>query len=249
MLELYHAHISTCSQKVRLCLAEKELNWKSNVMTFAKNDHLSDEYLKINPNGVVPSLTDNKQPIIDSSVICEYLEEEYPESGSQLLPDNPLGKAKVRAWLRYIEEVPTVAIRFSSFNLLFKGHFTKGTEEERAAHRERLPLRKDFYKKFDTDGFNQDEIKASQDRLRQVLNRMEVALENNDWVCGDQFTLADICLTPTIVRMEDLKLSFLWEDLPHFQLWYKQIQARPSFNIAFYDGARSTIGDSDILSR
>ena len=53
MLELYHALISTCSQKVRLGPAEKTLDWISRLITLGADEHLSLEYLKINPNGAV----------------------------------------------------------------------------------------------------------------------------------------------------------------------------------------------------
>ncbi len=54
MLELYHSPVSTCSQKVRLVLAEKNLKWESHVLRFDSGEHLAPKYLKLNPNGVVP---------------------------------------------------------------------------------------------------------------------------------------------------------------------------------------------------
>jgi glutathione S-transferase len=74
VIELFHAHISTCSQKVRLCLAEKGLAWTDHPLDFAKAEHLTPAYLALNPNGVVPTLVHDGRPVIDSSVICEYLE-------------------------------------------------------------------------------------------------------------------------------------------------------------------------------
>lgn len=97
MLELYHAHISTCSQKVRLCLAEKGLTWESRAVNLLTGEHLRPEYLALNPNGVVPTLVDNGRTIIDSSVICEYLEETHPGSGSPLMPDSAYGRAAIRS--------------------------------------------------------------------------------------------------------------------------------------------------------
>ena len=69
MLTLYHAPISTCSQKVRLCLAEKRLEFESCIIDFGNQDHLADDYLALNPNGVVPTLVHEGTPVIDSSVI------------------------------------------------------------------------------------------------------------------------------------------------------------------------------------
>ena len=95
MLELYSAPQSTCSQKVRLTLAEKNLNFVEHKMKLFQNDQLKPEYLKLNPNGVVPTLVDDGTPIIDSSVIMEYLDEVYPEIA--LSPAEPKQRAHMRA--------------------------------------------------------------------------------------------------------------------------------------------------------
>lgn len=237
-IELYHAHISTCSQKVRLCLAEKGLAFISHPINFATQEHLSDDYLALNPNGVVPTLVDGGDVVIDSSVICEYLEEAYPDSGEQLLPADPKGRASVRAWLRYIEEVPTVAIRMPSFNSLFKGFLNAMGDEAFQAYVEKTPLRKDFYKQFGPTGFSEEKVAASLSRLRQCLERMNMALETSDWLAVSHISLADICVLPTIVRMDDIGLSDMWANLPNVVRWYSGMASRPSFGSAYYEGAR-----------
>jgi len=98
MLELYNAPQSTCSQKVRLTLAEKSLDFVEYKLKLFQNDQLKPEYLKLNPNGVVPTLVDAGVPIIDSSVIMEYLDEEYPTT--RLSPCDAKERARMRAWLR-----------------------------------------------------------------------------------------------------------------------------------------------------
>ena len=83
-LVLYHAAHSTCSQKVRMVLHEKALQFDEVRIDLGKKEQLKPDYLAINPNGVVPTLLDDGVPIIESSVICEYLDEKYPEN--PLLP-------------------------------------------------------------------------------------------------------------------------------------------------------------------
>ena len=72
MIELYNAPTSTCSQKVRMALLEKGQSWTDRIIFFAKGDHLSDWYLKLNPNGVVPTLVHNGSVVTDFSVINEF---------------------------------------------------------------------------------------------------------------------------------------------------------------------------------
>ena len=95
MLELFNYPQSTCSQKVRLVLAEKQLEWTSRHLAIDKGEQLEDWYLKINPNGVVPTLVHDGAPVHDSSVINEYLEDVFP--ARPVRPADPLGCAHMRA--------------------------------------------------------------------------------------------------------------------------------------------------------
>jgi len=246
MIELYHAHISTCSQKVRLCLAEKSLAFTNHALELSRAEHLMPSYLALNPNGVVPTLVHDGHTVIDSSVICEYLEEIAAHNGTRLMPDTPYGRARVRAWLRYIEEVPTAAIRVPSFNGLFLGGWRQLNAEGRARYIEATPLRKGHYRRFGTNGFSQDQVDESMEKLRQTVQRIEAAVANGTpWLVGDEISLADLCVLPTIVRMSDIRLENLWSDLPNLQRWYDRIRARPSFEKAFYPGSRVSLPGSE----
>lgn len=237
MLELYHAHISTCSQKVRLCLAEKGLAWTGHPIDFAAGAHLTPSYLKLNPNGVVPTLLDDGRPVIDSSVICEYLEEIALGQGARLMPEMPYGRAKMRAWLRYIEEVPTASIRIPSFNGLFLAGWSAMSERARERYIAATPLRKGHYRRFGTTGFSKEQMEESLERLRQTVERIDAAAGESGWLAGEEISLADLCVLPTIVRMSDLRIESVWDGLPHFQAWYARMQARASFAQAFYPEA------------
>ena len=130
MITLYHAHHSTCSQKVRVVLAEKEQAFETVSLDLGKKDQLDPEYLKLNPNGVVPALVDGPDVILESSVICEYLDERYP--GVQLTPDDVVERARMRAWMHFAEEVPVPAIRVPSFNRVFLYLF-EGLDQARSS--------------------------------------------------------------------------------------------------------------------
>jgi glutathione S-transferase len=237
-LELYHSAHSTCSQKVRLCLAEKGLDWVPHELHFSSRDHLQPEYLKLNPNGVVPTLVHDGQPVIESSVICEYLDDVYPEPA--LAPRDALGKAKMRAWLCYMNEVPTVAVRVPSFNRVFRPlRYAHMTGEQFEQHVGDMPLRKAFYRRMGTRaGFGEAEYQDALDKIRQTCERIDAACEKDGgpWVLGDLFSIVDITLTPSIQRMDDLGYAHLWQDLPRMVQWWRDVRARPSFDVAFYPG-------------
>lgn len=237
-LTLYHSAYSTCSQKVRLTLAEKGLEYTSSELSFAKQDQLAPEYLKINPNGVVPTLVHDGQVIMDSSVIVEYLEEAFPAPA--LAPSDAVGRAKMRVWLRFMEEVPTKAIRIPSFQRVFlptlrlikrRDGFAKDTEQR--------TLRKGFYGKMNKgQGFNDPEIEESNNHLQMTIERIENALNDGPWVMAEQLTLVDLTLAPLIDRMLDLGCLEFFENAPRTLDWLDRLQARPSYDQAFYKGAR-----------
>ncbi|MBS27810.1 MAG: glutathione S-transferase [Alphaproteobacteria bacterium] len=236
-LELYHSDHSTCSQKVRICLAEKGLEWESHVLHFATGDHLTPEYLKLNPNGVVPTLIHDGEPVIESSVIVEYLDEIYPDP--PLSPSDALGRARLRSWMRYMEEVPTPAVRVPSFNRVFRPlRYENASEEEFQARVEKMPLRKAFYRRMGRiDGFSTEEVDNALAQIRQTTERIDASVRDTrgPWIMGAQYTLIDATLTPLIQRMADMSYGRLWEDdLPEMTAWFARIKARPSFDVAFY---------------
>jgi glutathione S-transferase len=169
--------------------------------------------------------------ITDSSVINEYLDDVFPEV--PLRPKNAVALAHMRAWRQYIDEVPTEAIRYPSFNAHFVRITASMSDEQFAAHVSRMPLRKHFYQRMGRTGFPKSEVDAALDRLRQTAERMQAALGKTEWLADDQYTLADISIVPTIVRMEDLGLSHLWADLPRVKEWYARVQQRPSFSATY----------------
>ena len=237
MLELYNAPISTCSQKVRMVLAEKQLDWVDRRLLFSKSEQLSPQYLKLNPNGVVPTLVHDGVPVIESTVINEYLDEVFNQA-PRLVPQAPLARAHMRAWRQYIDEVATPSIRYPSFNTFFVASLAKLPAEAFQAAAESRPLRRDFYLKMGREGFTQDEIDAALRRLRQTLERMEAALAKTRWLAHDDFTLADVSIMPSVVRLEDLGLSQMWADLPQVSDWYTRLQQRPAFATTYYPGTR-----------
>ena len=242
-LKLYHHPVSTCSQKARLALAEKGLTFDQHIIDWTTLEHLSDWYLAINPNGVVPALIHDGRPIVDSSVICEYVDEAF---GSRTItPTDPYERAQMRAWMRYFEEVPTVAIRFPSFNKLFVKSIKGGrSESDFDAMTQKMPLRKHFYRQMTQTGFPEPLVEESLDKLGKCLARVDRHLQDGrSYLLGEQYTVADIVLIPSVVRMEDLGLHTIWKDLPRVKGWYDRIQARPSFNTAYVKGSRVNPGN------
>ncbi len=241
MLELYNFPQSTCSLKVRLCFAEKQLDWIDRRLVSKDHDHLSDWYLKLNPNGVVPTLIHDGRPVYESSVIMGYLEDVASEPS--LTPADVYERAQMRSWIAYVDHVTTPAIRYPSFQfggLLLK--FQAMSDEEFEEKTLKRPMKAAFYKKMDkNNGFAGDELERAFGDIRNTAARMDRMLQQNGgpWLMGEQFTLADIAVAPLIDRVEDLGLEYLWEENhPGIAEWLRQIQARPAYKEAYYRGCR-----------
>lgn len=240
MLTLYHAHHSTCSQKVRVVLHEKQLDFDTVALNLATKDQLDPEYLKINPNGVVPTLVDGNDVIVESSVICEYLDERYPEP--RLSPDDLAERARMRAWMHFFEEVPTPAIRVPSVNRAFTWRYDGLDQDGFASEQMNVrKIRKEMFERMDGPiGFGRKEVDTALERLRDTCARMHAALDDGrPWLMGDDFTLADVLVIPSIDRMHDLDLSHIWQtDYPRVSEWYARFQERPSFAATYYPQTR-----------
>src|SRR5690606_28258899 len=98
LLKLYHHNISVCAQKVRLQLAEKRIPYEVVDVDLMRGEHLQPAYLKINPKGLVPALVHDGAPVVESTVIMEYIEDVFPEP--PLRPAAALDRARMRQWAK-----------------------------------------------------------------------------------------------------------------------------------------------------
>jgi glutathione S-transferase len=237
---LYNAPQSTCSQRVRFVLNAKGLAFDEVKLDLLAGDQLKPDYLKLNPNGVVPTLDHDGGIVIDSSVIIEYLDEVV--SDQSFTPKDPVARAHMRALMRFIDEMPAAAVRVPTFNLAFLPRFSAMSEEEFVAFAESKPLRKEFMLAMGRKGFPQQEMDSALDRLARTLVRMgqEITASGGPWLLGKDISLADVAVMPAIVRMDDLNLDTMWQDKPLIARWYDEIRAHPAFKTTYYFGSLLT---------
>src|ERR1700747_2601107 len=238
---LYNAPQSTCSQRVRFVLNAKKISFAEIKLDLLAGDQLKPDYLALNPNGVVPTLDHDGAIVIDSSVIIEYLDEVVPTPES-FTPRDPVTRARMRALMRFIDEMPAAAVRVPTFNLAFLPRFATMSEEEFLAFAEAKPLRKEFMLTMSRKGFPQKEMDVAIQRLRRTYERMDSEIEKSSgpWLLGEEISLADIALMPAIVRMADLGQETAWQDLPRVERRYDAIRAHPAFRPTYYPGSLLT---------
>jgi glutathione S-transferase len=218
-LELYNAPQSTCSQRVRFVLNAKHLPFSEHRLDLFSGDQLKPDYLALNPNGVVPTLVHDDAIVTDSSVIMEYVEEVFGDSRC-FVPVDPVVRARMRSLMRFIDEVPAAAIRIPSYNLAFLPHFQSMSEQEFLALADSKPLRREFILRMGRTGFPEAEMNDALRRLQQ--------------------TVADISVMPSIVRMNDIRLGYMWGDRQAIRRWLDAIRADPAFSPTYYPGSLLT---------
>ena len=229
-LELYHGLPSTCSKKVRLVLYEKQLPFKSHLMDLRKFEQHAPDYLKLNPNGVVPTLVHDGRVVTESSVIMEYLEDAFPQA--PLSPSDPYARARMRLWLKFSDDVAYQAVYAPTWMILNRNAMKDLSPGQREAVLSRIPQedRRKRWAEVSTRGFSDDVLSAAVEKMRGCLARCEVALMESHWLAWDACTLADYAVLPFIDRIRNLRPEFFVTGAyPRLEDWYARLKDRPAF--------------------
>lgn len=242
MLQLYHNDMSSCAQKVRITLAEKGLPWESIHLSLRKGEARTDDYKKLNPNGVVPTLiTDNGTVIIESTVILEYLDDAYPDI--PLKPDDPIARARMRLWTKQLDEGIHVNLATVSNAVAFRYQHIEGrSPEEVQAYFNGIPdqARRARIKDLVTHGIDSEYFRPAIHHFDTLFAKMDSALEKGPWLTGSQYTLADIAFMPYLTRFDHLKLLGILDHRPHLKGWYSRVTTLPSYATGIGDWLNST---------
>ena len=249
MLTLYHHNISVCAQKVRIALDEKGLPWEGYEVDLMKQEHLSPDFLKLNPRGLVPVLVHDGFTVTESTVILEYIEDAFPDH--PLRPASAAGRAKMRMWTK----VPDEGLHVACGSLTYAAAFAPQLRANHAPHEwearlTRLPdrARAARQRQILEMQFDAPVVKDAVLLHRKVLKEMQAALSQSPWLAGDSFSLADAAIIPYITRLDRLGLDRMWADDPAVTAWFAAVQARPSFASAI-TAFRSNAYDDELKKR
>lgn len=257
MLELYHNDMSVCAQKVRIVLAEKRLKWKDNHLNLFEGEARTEEYKKLNPNGVVPTLvTENGNIIIESTVITEYLDEEF--SSPPLKPTSPYSRAVMRLWTKQLDESIHASTASVSNAIAFRyAHIEGKSKEEIKIHYDAIPdpIRRERLWDLAENGIKSKYFLTAIFRFEKLFIDMEITLSENKWLAGNSFSLADIAFAPYITRFNHLNLLGILDQRPSVLNWFDSVRKRDSYKLAIEDRLEDKIINlmaekgKDILSK
>ena len=200
MRVLYHLPLSPFARKVRLVLGEKKLPFE---LQLEKVWERRPEYLDLNPAGTVPTLVEEKGLVIpDSGVICEYLEEAYPEA--PLLGRTLAERVEVRRLVAW-----------------FDGRFAREVTANLLGEK--------FMKRLSGRG-NPDAnaLRAGYANMRGHLEYLGWLSETRKWLGGDALSLADFAAAAHLSAL-DFAGDVDWSISPAAKDWYARVKSRPSF--------------------
>ena len=231
MLELYHGTTSVYAQKARLTLAEKGLEWESHLMAL-NGDQLDPAYLKLNPNGVVPTLVHDGNVIVESTVIMHYLDDTFP--APPLMPRHPLDRTRAHLFKKLMDEYIHPACIVFTFATANRAPLASLSKEQRDAQLAKAPLqRQSEYKRAAVEeGLGSSMGKEATKSFEKLIHWIQESAKRGAWLAGPDYSLADIAATPYMVRLEMLKLSRMWDSKPGVAEWWERIKARPSYETA-----------------
>jgi glutathione S-transferase len=197
---LYHLPLSPFSRKVRLVLSEKRLPFE---LYLEKVWDRRPEYLELNPAATVPTLLeDNGLAIPDSGVICEYLEEAYPDM--PLLGKTLGERVEVRRLVAW-------------FDGKFANEVTRNLQGEKYIKR--------------LAGWGQPDagaLRAGYANLRQHLQYLGWLAETRKWLAGSSISLADFAAAAHVSVLDFLG-DVDWSLSQPTHEWYARMKSRPSF--------------------
>jgi glutathione S-transferase len=237
MLELYHHGSSACAAKVRFALAEKGLAWDGHYIDLMAGEQFDPGYLAINPKAVVPTLVHDGRIVVESTVICEYVDEVFAEQ--PIYPSDSYARAAVRIWTKAVDEelhpcCSALTYVVSHRHTIdrsklgdFEGFVQKGGSDGSTARRRKWNWIQQGLDAEDVPDF----VRLYDGYLHKMERALQAQAESAAWLSGGDFSMADVALAPYLYRLESLAMTGFWVDgrLPAVSDWWLRIKARPAF--------------------
>jgi glutathione S-transferase len=229
MLALYHFGPVANSLTPLLCLTEKALPFEDHFLSSRRWEHHSPEFRAINPEGMVPVLVHDGRIVTESTVINEYLEDVFP--GAPLRPADPVLRARMRIWTKYVDEYfcPALTVLGAQGAAGFASRIDKDEMKQRLARMPNPEVRKKW-EVISNAGFSEERLDEARAKLGRVIARMETQLAGHgDWIVGASYSLADIKLYSMAPGVERILPAICNEAAsPHVYGWLRRMDARPA---------------------
>jgi ganglioside-induced differentiation-associated protein 1 len=237
MLTLYDFGNSVCCQKVRITMRAKGLDWEPVSVDLFKAEQYDPQYLKLNPKGIVPTLVHDGKAIVESTLICEYLDDTFPQP--RLIPADPWLRTRMRLWSKMVDEGLFEGVTEISFSAMFRERMRQMPEDIRARRFANVgdPRRRDRFMSTYELGVRSPFVTHAIAAYERAFKLLEDTLSaGGPWILGTEPSLADINLMPFAARLDYLGLLDLWiKDRPRVIAWWALAREWPSFKTGLRD--------------
>lgn len=227
-LHLWHAGLSTCSQRVRITLAELDQEYESHLVNLHAGENASEWYQAIHPDGVVPALVDDGLLFVESVDIIDYLG--HKQGSNRLTPAEPAQKEAMYTLMKRADQAQK-HLKVLTFEFLFKAA-PAISKDVAAAYQSKHKNEwlKAFHREFRA-GFERSRIEKSAAASAKDFQFLEQLLsDGRQFLAGDTFSLADIAWIPNFHRFDLIGWPF--ERFPNLQRWFQRVSTRPSYTMA-----------------
>ena len=215
----------------------KGLEWDAIKVDLFKAEQYDAKYLKLNPKGIVPTLVHDGKPIVESTLICEYLDDTFP--APRLIPSDPWRRSRMRLWSKMVDEGLFEGVTELSFSAMFRERMRNMPKEIRERRFRNIgdPRRRDRFMSTYELGVRSPFVKHGIAAFERAFKMLEETLaETGPWMLGAHPSLADIALMPLAARLEYLGLLDLWiEGRAHVKDWWALAREWPSFKSGLRD--------------
>ena len=232
-LHLLHFRGSSCSQKIRIFLNLKEVDWISHSVNLASERNHTPWFLGINPRGLVPVLVHNGKVHIESNDILQYLEKLFPKP--KLIPEE---FKKIAPQLFKEEDDLHLDLRSLSARYCF-GKLAKkksssltffesdqGTIEGKPDIHKEIEVR--FYKDLEREGITNKKVHESANNFKKYFEEFEIRLGKEKYLLGNDISLIDIAWFIYTHRLSVAGYPFN-ELHPNVFNWYKDLYKKEEF--------------------
>lgn len=204
---LYDAPISPSPRRARMLLAEKGVEIETRQIDMTSAEHLSEEFLALNPRATVPVLiTDAGKALTENIAIAAYVEEKFPEP--PLMGEGAEEKASVLMWNSICE---TQGFTAAAETLRNSDAYKAGRAVTGPVNFERIP----------------ELAERGRQRIDLFHNMLEERLTQSAYLASERFTVADITGFIVCEFMRMIKIP-VPETHSAVLAWYEAIKARPS---------------------
>jgi len=231
-VHLFHFSGSSCSQKTRIVLNLKGIEWVSHPINLLKAENYSQWYLGINPRGLLPALVHNGDVYIESNDIVSYLDGTFETP--KLIPNDH--RDRILEQLNTEDELH-LDLRTLTFGFCLPKFLTgkppaaldalessAGTVEGKTDSHKKIQLA--FWRELAEHGVTPDQAINSAKRFKKAFSSVEKQLADQAFLYGDEISIVDIVWFIYAHRLKSTGYPFKRLH-PGLESWYSAILSRP----------------------